>query len=126
MPTSKMPLISSSHRTARPSTDSGASQSVRSMTIPMMNTLRIVPIPSFSLRGIHMNKTTIPMRIPTVPIGMPVLKEIPCAITSHGERPRPARTIIAAPNPKRMRPNTRRGIRAMSCCRDGIGNIDAR
>ena len=43
----------------------------------MTMALAIVPMPSFSLSGIHNTSKASPVMITTVPIGIPVLSEIP-------------------------------------------------
>ena len=62
---------------------------------PMSSTFSTVPRPGRCRSGIQKAGPRAPTRLVTSPNGMPVLSESPCASTSHGETPMPARTIIA-------------------------------
>ena len=78
------------------------------MTIAMIKTFKIVPIPGFCFRNIHRNKTIRLIIKVVLPTERPVIIDIPSDKTSHGEFPVDEIKIKASPKPKQKRPNNRK------------------
>ena len=78
------------------------------MTIAMMKTFKIVPIPGFCFINIHKNKTIRLIIKVVLPTERPVMIDNPSDRTSHGEFPVEEIKIKASPKPKQKRPNIRK------------------
>ena len=78
------------------------------MTIAMMKTFKIVPIPGFCFRNIHKNKTIRLIIKVVLPTESPVMFDSPSDKTSHGEFPVEEIKIKASPKPKLKRPNDKK------------------
>ena len=74
-------------------------EGVESSVGPIVSTLRTVPAPMRSLRGIQSNKTPAPVMIVMVPIVRPVWIDAPSWNTCQGFRPSSERTMTPMPTP---------------------------
>ncbi len=77
----------------------GSSHSPASTVTAMTMTLAMVPMPGRFRSGIQASSTATPTTADAIPIVMPVCRVRPWWKTSHGSRPRPARTMIAIEKP---------------------------
>ena len=75
-----------------------------SMATAISIAFRIVPIPGFSLSGIHNNRTATLTKNVAWPMVRSVINAIPSAKTVQGVLPTPAATITASPVPNIQSP----------------------
>ena len=68
----------------------------------------IVPIPGFSFKKNHKNKTNELIKKVKTPIDKLICKEIPCANTLHGEAPVSETSNKPSPRPKKINPKHRK------------------
>ena len=78
------------------------------MTIAIIKTFKIVPIPGFCFRNIHRNKTIRLIIKVVLPTERPVIIDNPSDKTSHGEFPVDDNKIKASLKAKQKSPNDRK------------------
>ena len=77
----------------------GRTASAASTLIAMTTTLAAVPMPGRLRNGTQASSTATPTTADATPMVMPVRAATPWWKTSHGSRPRPARTMSAIDRP---------------------------
>ena len=80
---------------------------LKSRTIEIIMTLKIVPRPGVCFKKIHKNKTNELMTAVDTPIDQSVFMDMPWANTVHGLTPTPAAISNASPKPKSNKPKIR-------------------
>jgi len=80
---------------------------LKSRTIEIIMTLKIVPRPGVCFKKIHKNNTNELMTAVDTPIDQSVFMDMPWANTVHGLTPTPAAISNASPKPKSNKPKIR-------------------